>query len=54
MRVEPQFPPINRHRREGRRICAVPAQFTWLDVIAVLLIGFPFLVIGLHLFKELI
>lgn len=54
MRVEPQFPPINRHRREGRRVCAVASQFTWLDVIAVLLIGFPFLVIGIHLFKGLI
>lgn len=54
MYLEPQFPPINRHRREGRLPCAIRSHFTWLDVIAVLMIGFPFLVIGLHLFKELI
>ena len=54
MHLEPQFPPMNRHRREGRRVCAVASQFTWLDVIAVIMVGFPFLVIGLHLFKELL
>jgi hypothetical protein len=54
MKLEPQYPPMNRHRREGRRICAVPSLFTWLDVIAVICIGLPFLVLGLHLFKGLL
>ena len=54
MRVEPQFPPMNKHRREGRLPRAIPSQFTWLDVIAVILIGFPFLIMGLHLFKSLL
>ena len=54
MRLEPQYPPMNQHRKEGRLPCAIKAQFTWLDVITVILIGFPFIVLGLHLFKELI
>lgn len=53
MRLEPQLIPVNRHRKEGRLPCAIAAPFTWLDVIAVVCIGLPFLVIGLHLMVRL-
>lgn len=54
MRLEPQYPEMNRHRKEGRLPCAIKNQFTWLDVIAVICIGLPFLIMSLHLFKGLL
>ena len=53
MKLDRQYPPMNRHRRDGRLPCAIKGH-SWLDVVAVVCIGLPFFVMGLHLFKGLL